>query len=146
MMIEKDVSGVEPLYMPRGWNRVERARKRRSGKTEWFRGKAKNVSVVFVPATPGSELKRRYLNLIEGSGVKLAVKEVPGTSLKRKLQRSDPFREKKCKSGDCIVCVEGEGGRCRVDGVTYKVTCKGCGELYIGQSSKNAFLLHIAYK
>ena len=138
-MIEKDVSGVEPLYRPRGWNKVERARKRRSGKTEWFRGKAKNESVVFVPATPGSELKRRYTNLIEGSGVKLAVAEVPGTSLKSKLQRSDPFREKKCKSDDCIVCVEGDGGRCRIDGVTYKVTCKGCGEVYIGQSSKNAY-------
>ena len=71
--------------------------------------------------------------------MKLAVAEVPGTSLKSKLQRSDPFREKKCKSGDCIVCVEGDGGRCRIDGVTYKVTCKGCGEVYIGQSSKNAY-------
>ena len=43
------------------------------------------------------------------------------------------------KSEDCIVCVEGEGGRCRVNGVTYKLTCKGCGEVYIGQSSKNAY-------
>ena len=39
VMVEKDVSGVEPLYRPRGWNRVERVRKRRSGKTEWFRGR-----------------------------------------------------------------------------------------------------------
>ena len=45
------------------------------------------------------------------------------------------------KSEDCIVCVEGEGGRCRVNGVTYKLTCKGCGEVYIGQSSKNAYTL-----
>ena len=32
---------------------------------------------------------------LERSGVKIAVEEVPGTSLKRNLQRSDPFREKK---------------------------------------------------
>ena len=54
-MLEKDASGVEPLYRPKGWNRLERARSRRLGKTEWFRGKRKNESVVFVPATPRSK-------------------------------------------------------------------------------------------
>ena len=34
VMREKDVSGVEPLYRPRGWNRAKRARIRRSGKTD----------------------------------------------------------------------------------------------------------------
>ena len=56
-----------------------------------------------------------------------------------KLQVSDPFKKKKCESEDCIVCVEGDGGRCRTEGVVYKVTCKGCDETYIGQSSKNAY-------
>ena len=71
---------------------------RRSGRTEWFRGKEKNKSVVFVPATPRSELKNRYVKVIAEAGVKLAVAEVPGTSLKRKLQRLDPFKVKKCES------------------------------------------------
>ena len=122
---------------------MERARKRRSRsrRTEWFRGggKEKKESVIFVPATPGGELKRRYEKVIEEADVKIGVTEVPGTSLKMKLQVSDPFKKKKCESEDCIVCVEGDGGRCRTDGVVYKVTCKGCDETYIGQSSKNAY-------
>ena len=41
------------------WNRVGRSRARRAKKNEWFkRGKAGNESVIFVHATPGSELKK----------------------------------------------------------------------------------------
>ena len=35
--------------------------------------------------------------------------------------------------------MEGDGGRCRVDGITYKVTCKRCEEVYVGETSKNAY-------
>ena len=71
--------------------------------------------------------------------LRIGVAEVPGTNLKRRLQRSDPFREKRCKGENCLVCVEGDGGRCRVDGITYKVTCKRCDEVYVGETSKNAY-------
>ena len=37
------------------------------------------------------------------------------------------------------MCVEGDGGRCRTNGVTYKITCKGCEESYIGETSQNAY-------
>ena len=40
----------------------------------------------------------------------------------------------------CVWRVEGDGGRCRVDGITYKVTCKGCDEVYVGEISKNAYI------
>ena len=46
--------------------------------------------------------------------------ENASTYLPRKLQRSDPFREKKCESEDCLVCAEGDGGRCRANEVTYR--------------------------
>ena len=139
-MLEKDKSGEEPLYRPREWNKVERAKTRRARKTDWFKGKNDSKeSVIFVPATPGSELKNRYLNVIAEAGVGIGVAEVPGSNLKRRLQKSDPFRKKKCEKEDCLVCAEGDGGRCRSNGVTYKVTCKGCGENYIGETSQNAY-------
>ena len=37
------------------------------------------------------------------------------------------------------MCVEGDGGRCRIEGITYKLTCKGCDEVYVGETSKNAY-------
>ena len=38
-MLEKDRTGVEPLYRSREWNKVERMKARRERKTEWFKGK-----------------------------------------------------------------------------------------------------------
>ena len=109
-MLEKDKSGEEPLYRPREWNKVERAKTRRARKTDWFKGKNDSKeSVIFVPATPGSELKNRYLNVIAEAGVGIGVAEVPGSNLKRRLQKFDPFRKKKCEKEDCLVCAEGDG-------------------------------------
>ena len=145
-MLARDASGEEPLYRSREWNRVQRAKARRAKKNEWFkRGKAGNESVIFVPATPGSELKKRYMRVIAEAGVRIGVTEVPGTNLKRRLQKSDPFREERCGKDDCLVCAEGDGGRCRVNGVTYKITCKGCGYTYVGETSQNAYTRGLAH-
>ena len=145
-MLARDASGEEPLYRPREWNRVGRAKARRAKKSDWFKkGKAGNESVIFVPATPGSELKKRYMSVIAKAGVRIGVTEVPGTNLKRRLQKSDPFREERCGKDDCLVCAEGDGGRCRVNGVTYKITCKGCGYTYVGETSQNAYTRGLAH-
>ena len=55
-----------------------------------------NETVVFIPVTTGSELKKRCLKTIQRAKVKVAVIEVPGTSVKRKVQRSDPFYSSEC--------------------------------------------------
>ena len=65
--------------------------------------------------------------------VRIGVAEVPGSSMKKRLQRSDPFRGKRCKGENYWVFVEGHGGRCRVDGIIYKVAYKGC------ETSKSAY-------
>ena len=130
-MLARDASGEESLYRPREWNRVGRAKARRAKKSEWFKGgKGSNESLVFVPATPGSELMKRYMSVIAKTGVRVGVAEVPGrsTNLKKRLQKSDPFRKEKCGKEVCLVCAEGDGGRCKVNGVTYTITCKECGE------------------
>ena len=147
-MVERDEEGVEPLYRPRGWNEVERAKRRRAKKGDWFKGgDQRNESVVFVPATPGSELRRRYQKIIQDAKVRIAVAEVPGASLKKRIQKSDPFREKTCRDADvCMVCGDGDGGRCRREGVTYEVKCKGCEGKYIGETSRNAFSRGLEHK
>ena len=59
--------------------------------------------------------------------------------MKRRMQRSDPFREMKCEDDRCMVFKEGDGGRCRVNSVTYEITCNECNEKYIGETARNAF-------
>ena len=71
-MIELDVSGEQPLYRPREWKRLERAQERRGRRESWYR-KGGFDPVIFVPATPGSQLKNRYLEEIEGAGFKIKV-------------------------------------------------------------------------
>ena len=147
-MLEKDAKGEEPLYRPRDWKRVERAKCRRAKKGEWFKGGEQgNETVIFVPATPGGELKRRYQEVIRAAKVKVGVSEVPGANLKKRLQKSDPFKERKCNDSEkCMVCGDGKGGMCRRDGVTYEIMCKGCDGKYVGETSRNAFTRGLEHK
>ena len=147
-MLEKDAKGEEPLYRPRDWKRVERAKCRRAKKGEWFKGGEQgNETVIFVPATPGGELKRRYQEVIRAAKVKVGVSEVPGANLKKRLQKSDPFKERKCNDSEkCMVCGDGKGGMCRRDGVTYEIMCKGCDGKYVGETSRNAFTRSLEHK
>ena len=105
---------------------VERAKRRRAKKGDWFKGGDQgNESVVFVPAMPGSELRRRrYQKVIKDAKV----------SIKKRIQKSDPFREKMCRGAAvCMVCSGGDGGECRREGVTYEVECSGCEGKYVGE-------------
>ena len=79
--------------------------------TTRFRGKdGRNEAVIFIPATPGSELQKRFKKVIKEAKVGIAVVELAGTSMKKRLQRSDPFKEDVCrKASKCMVC-SGEGG------------------------------------
>ena len=105
-MIELDASGEQPLYRPKEWKRLERAQERRGKRESWYR-KGGFDTVIFVPATPGFQLKSRYIEEIEGAGFKIKVVEQSGVTLKGMLQRSDPFREKECNNINCLVCSTG---------------------------------------
>ena len=73
--------------------------------------------------------------------------EVPGTSIKRLVQKSDPFKEDTCKKErTCMVCGSGGEGRCREYEVTYEVECKECGGKYIGETARNAYTRGLEHK
>ena len=59
---QKDEDGVEPMYRPRDWNRQNREKVKKCKRESWFKtGGAENV--IFIPNTPGSILKKRWVNL-----------------------------------------------------------------------------------
>jgi hypothetical protein len=96
-----------------------------------------------VPATPGSELKRRYEKEIEEAGMKIKVTEQSGIPFKCYLQRSNPFKSKKCKRDDCLVCIPGGKGTCYATGVTYEIVCKECNCKYVGEKIYYSYKLSI---
>ena len=137
-MIELDASGEQPLYRPREWKRLERAQEKRRKRNSWYR-KGGFDTVVFVPATPGFQLKSRYIEEIEGAGFKIKVVEQSGVTLKRMLQRSDPFREKECNQ---LPGLQHRWKRALPkyrSGVTYELVCQLCNQKYIGETSRSTY-------
>ena len=95
--------------------------------------------MIFVPATPGSQLKNRYMREIKEAGFKIKVVEQSGVTLTRMLQRSYPFREKQCNNFDCLVCSTGGKGFRRSTGVTFEMVCQVCRHKYIRETSRSAY-------
>ena len=60
-------------------------------------------------------------------------------SVKRVLQRSDPFKERTCERECCFVCRTGGRGPCDSCGVTYEIECQTCGQKYVGETARSAF-------
>ena len=58
--------------------------------------------------------------------------EKAGVAIKKLLQRSDPFKSRKCERGDCPVCREDRKGPCDRQGVTNDIKCTECNDIYIG--------------
>ena len=138
------------MYRPREWKKDERIRDKRAKKRDWFRGKdGDKEAVIFIPATPGSELQKRFKKVIKEAKVGIAVVELAGTSMKRRLQRSDPFKEDVCrKASKCMVCSGEGGGRggCRHDSVTYEIICTVCLKRYLGETARNGYTRGLEHK
>ena len=60
-------------------------------------------------------------------------------TLKRILQRSDPFRKKECNNTNCLVCSTGGKGPCQSTSVTYELVCQLCRQKYIGETSRSVY-------
>ena len=58
--------------------------------------------------------------------------EKAGVEIKKLLQRSDPFKSRKCERGDCPVCREDGKGLCDRQTVTYDIKSTECNDIYIG--------------
>ena len=58
-LVKLDASGETPLYRPREWRKLDRAREKRRKREIWYK-RGGFDTVIFVPATPGSQLKHRH--------------------------------------------------------------------------------------
>ena len=111
------------------------ARKRR----DWYKSDGKYDSVMFVQPTEGSELKKRIQQIAKRNNVKVKVVEKAGLTVKKVLQKSNPFGKVKCHREDCEVCKFGKPGDCRTRGCGYQLMCKTDRRKYRGQTGRSVY-------
>ena len=147
--LEAENIGTEPLYRKREWNRNERRKEKEEKGKNWYK-KGNKESVLFITATPDSELKERLQKEIDKSSFRIKVVEKSGTKVVRMLQKNDPFKVKECRDKErCMVCSGNNPGSCRDSGVTYRIDCMGqhfeneneeCDSVYNGETGKNGYV------
>ena len=145
---EDEQRGGVPFHRARDWRRSERRKEKEEKKTSWYK-KGGKESVLFVAATPDSELKKQVQEEVDRSGFKIKVVEKSGTRLVRILQRNDPFKPETCRDEQqCMVCRGRTKGACRESGVTYRIKCLGdllenqdekCDSFYQGETDRNGY-------
>ena len=118
----------------------EKSAKKRK-RNEWYARSGKYESIMFVEATPGGELRNKVQKLAERHRVRVKVVERVSTTVKKMVQKSDPFPKGDCGRGDCEVCPRKSNPNtdCRTTGCVYELTCKECDRRYRGTTSRSVY-------
>ena len=127
-------------YEKRKGEKKEDRLKMKSNKS-WYMKDGKSESVMFVNATPKERLKKKIEQLAKKHKMKIKVVERRGNTMKKLIQKSDPFNRIKCNEDDCIICREGMDVDCRKRGVIYEIECMedGCKKKYVGQTGRSLY-------
>ena len=119
--------------------------RRRADKRKWY-NEDKYDGVMFVDTTPNGELKRRVEKACKKNGMKIKVVEKVNSTMKREIQRSNPFGLEHCGRNDCVTCNLELQINCRKRGPVYEIYCVDCEETletpekkYRGQTGRTTY-------
>ena len=112
-----DQEGERPLHQPKEWRKEEREQEKIGKKCSWYK-RGGNEAVIFVSATPNSQLQTKNQKEIKQQGFKIKVVEKAAIAIKRLLQKSDPFKPRQCERDECPVCRTDGKGPCNRERVT----------------------------
>ena len=99
-------------------------RNREVSKHRWYSKNGDYESVMFIEATPESELMHRIQGIIKNLKLKIKVVERAGATVKGLLQKSNPFGVRDCGRDNCLICCQGCGTDCRIRGCVYEYNCE----------------------
>ena len=135
-IVQESKNGGTPLYRRKTYQRTLREKEKSNKRRNWY-SKGGDETVMFVDATPGGALAKQFRDTLTSCGLKIRVVERTGDSIKSLLTKSDPFRTQTCDPNSCGVCSAFPKISCKTRDAVYKITCKGCGEFYIGETSRS---------
>ena len=113
-------NGKCPMYRGKFWNRQTRDEERSKKRNKWF-AKGDFETVLFMDATPRSELAKECRNIMKEAELKIRVVERSGKPLKRYLARSDPFKTPNCENEECRVCKTDPTLNCKTRDAIYEI-------------------------
>ena len=107
--------------------------KKSKSSSDWFRGKQNEFrSVLFIPATPGSELVKRIRKIEiennQGRQSRIRVVERSGMTIKDTISTRYPWAYDRCNKSDCFLCTTSTKNNvsCQKQGMGYIITCTAC--------------------
>ena len=71
--------------------------------------------------------------------LKIKVVEKIDSTVKGELQRSNPFKVRKCGRENCMIFKQGVKINCRTRGCVYEIKCEECERKYVGQTSRSLY-------
>ena len=87
-----------------------------TNKKKWFQKKKEVDAVMFVQATEDGQLKKELQRCADRNQMKIKMIEKVDNSLRKELQRSNPFKEETCANMRCQICQGQTGVNCRARG------------------------------
>ena len=131
LILEAEREKVRPVYRPKGWKESAQWLEKKKKKNNWL-GKFWK-SCIFVPPTPGSELKKQMQAKEEemraGGREAFPIKiiETAGKTLEQTLVNTDPFNGNQCSDEKCEPNKNPKNKiSCRRNGICYRVSCLCC--------------------
>ena len=138
--MRKAEAGEVPLNRPAGYRKIQRRKEKKDKKKNWG-NQGGYLAPIIIPSTPNGELASRLRKICEKQKVvKLKIIERGGVTLGNMLQNSNPTASKECGKEDCYMDHQPEGGKmCHKSSVLYEWTCRSCGDIYTGETSRNFY-------
>ena len=116
----------------------EKQRNTTTNKNRWFQKKNDVDAVMFVEATEDGHLKKGLQRCADRNRIKIKMVEKVDNSLRKELQRSNPFKAETCGNIKCQICQGQTGVNCRARGCIYEMVCQECERKYRGQTGNSA--------
>ena len=109
----------------------ETSKKRRDNKSKDVPDHRTVLKLDFI----SDSISNKIRNYIKANKIPIKVTFTPGVKLKDLLCSNRPLDKRKCINDACKVCplISTNNKDCQVKNIVYKVTCKICGEFYIGE-------------
>ena len=147
IILKKAETGERPLHRNREFEREKRIEDKENKPHNWYKQNGQFESLMVIPATPGSILKKIFEEKAKLAGLKIKIVERSGMKLVNYLKKFDKTNKKEqCGKKDCLICKYSDKAntKCRIPNIVYKISCKECEKEkvkanYYGETSFNGY-------